>query len=878
MNENTNNLAAMAAQFNIQPEQLMAMLQTMQQASPVQEQPVRTVPDLRPKQQTTPAPVQEQEQAELAQEQPVREQPTNSDMVMDSLDAMIAECSIDLSLIEKFAPLAQGDTSCVTTEDDFKKRELYGTLYYTLFMAEPITDETRENCIYELKKIAQRLGGRALVSLFKTRCDQEQAKKEEMEKEAEEQKKEEKKQAEIIHGKQTRFADLPENCTGNKYIAPEWDSNDSEAWTTVVHGKEIRKATACTQPVLINRQLEPIDGIEDVRRVELMYRDGKKWRTSFEELETLFNANKVLALANKGIAITKKNAPDFCEFMASMYQESIDRDALPVLGTMTKLGWSKDKKIFMPYVTGETDVLFDQKERFASLLGTLKPAGESEVWYKEFKRLRATKYKPLLLLTAAALAAPIVGLTNLDGMVVNIHGASTTGKSYTTAMVMSLFGFSGLGSELFMAAKTTKTGFEIKLDTLNNIPLVIEDTAALSPKDKAAFQEFVMDAANGRGKTRATKALGLQRQRTWRTVTIVTSEGAVDSGYTTGGSRARVIKFLSTEKFPLWDEMAQIAEVMEHNYGFGGRDMILALQELGEPEVKRLIDEFNKKLKKRIKESGKNKQDRQIISAALMMTADYIAEKYLFKDGILLDMDDVIDMLDDANKINQAARVYNDMINKIFINSSHIEGLAKENSDIRDPFWGVYDREELTMSFLPAIWHQLLQDADMDESQFILYLKQKKLLIADAGAQSKKRSEYLGDRPRVYKILVPDSDEAPTRATLAKITACPEATIDDGIVTIPADVLRSAGRASEFGFSDGFTVADFISYTQRHEILVTSNAAYASEWMFRCSCTNQATQKEARKVFSKNEDDVEREEVQPSASTTPQPEQLELLI
>ena len=72
MNENTNNLAAMAAQFNIQPEQLMqlmAMLQTMQQASPVQEQPVRTVPDLRPKQQTTPAPAQEQEQAELAQEQ-----------------------------------------------------------------------------------------------------------------------------------------------------------------------------------------------------------------------------------------------------------------------------------------------------------------------------------------------------------------------------------------------------------------------------------------------------------------------------------------------------------------------------------------------------------------------------------------------------------------------------------------------------------------------------------------------------------------------------------------------------------------------------------------------------------------------------------------
>lgn len=834
LNTNLNPMGVLAAQFNLQPEQLMqlmALMQTMQnQATPAQpvEQPVRTVPVLTPK----------------------------------AANAMAADADhwTSMDLLKKFEPITHGDVSCVTAEADFKSSELYDALYGSVHYTEELSEDMRENCLYELKKAAQSLGGRALASLFKTKCEQARAKREDEKKKIEADKKAAAEQAAVVHGKLTQFTGLPENCTGNKFISPEWSTSATAAWTTESRGSETRAVTACTQPVLINRQLEPIDGIEDVRRVELMYRDGKKWRTSFEELETLFNANKVLALANKGIAITKKNAPEFCEFMASMYQESVDRDALPMLGTMTKLGWSKDKKIFMPYVTGETDVLFDQKEKFGSLLDTLKPAGSREVWYEEFKKLRATKYKPLLLLTAAALAAPILGETNLDGFAFNIHSSTTTGKSYTTAMVMTLWGFTGLGSELFMAAKTTRTGFEIKLDTLNNIPLVIEDTASLGPKAKAEFQEFVMDAANGRGKTRATKALGLQRQRTWRTVTIITSEGAVDSGYTTGGSRARVIKFLSTEKFPLWDEMAQIAEVMEHNYGFGGRDMILALQELGEPEVKRLIDEFNKKLKKRIKESGKNKQDRQIISAALMMTADYIAERYLFKDGILLDIDDVIDMLDDATKINQAARVYESMVEKIYTNRSHVEGLTENLENLRDPYWGVYSKKNHIMGFMPDIWHQLLREADMDEQQFILYLRNQGLLIADSGAQGKMKSEVLGMRARVYKLVLPDTEAEQANATLDRIAACPETTFDENVISIPADVLRDPARATEFGFTDDFTMLDFIEYAQNQKIMTTMHPEREEHWRFRYSgYPLQMTDEEIREEFG---DRMTEEEIQ----------------
>lgn len=841
----------MAQNFNLTQEQmlqLIAMMQTMQnQETP--EQPVNTTAALTP----------------------------------DNVNSMISDEKnwTSLKLVEKFMPITRGDISCVTEESDFKHHELYDALYGSMDYPE-ISDDMRENCIYELKKVAQKTGGRPLVSLFKNKCDQAKIKAAEQRQKIETDKKTAAEQVAIIHGKKTQFTNLPEKSTGNKFISPEWNTDAATVWTTESRGGETRAVTACTQPVLINRRLEPIDGIEDVRRVELLYKDGKVWRTSREELETLFNANKVLSLANKGIAITKKNAPAFCEFMASMYQESLDRDALPTLGTMTKLGWSKDRKIFMPYVTGDMEVLFDQKEKFNTLLETLRPAGDRDKWYKEFKRLRETRYLPFLLLTAAALAAPIIGLTNLDSFVFDLHSSTTTGKSFTTAMVMTLWGFAGLGSEIFISSKMTPNGFEIKLDTLNNIPLVIEDTAALSPKQKAAFQEFVMDAANGRGKTRATKALGLQRQRTWRTVIIITSEGAIDNNYTTGGSRARVLKFLSTEKFPLWDEMGDIAEVMEHNYGYGGRDMILALQELGEPEIKRLIDEFNKKLREKIKKSGKNKQDRQIISAALMMTADYIAEKYLFKDGILLDIDDVIDMLDDANKINQAARVYDEMVGKIFANPSHIEGLAKDIESIRDPFWGVYERDKNIMGFLPDAWHQILRDADMDEAQFLLYLRQQGLLIADTGSnQTKTKSEKLNARPRVYKIVLPKTDAEQANAILSKIAECPEAKFSNGSMTIPANVLRDGKRVKWLGFTDDFNLNGFIEYTQLQKILNTDKPEDAREFTFRYDKTKeqkQLTEQQIKEMFGSESKPEAQQPAQLRNVAQPQAEQMELVI
>lgn len=82
------------------------------------------------------------------------------------------------------------------------------------------------------------------------------------------------------------------------------------------HGDVSRVVVACTQPVVINRILKPLDGDDEERRVEVIYQEGNSWHTIIVNLEVLLNSNKAVGLSSKGIIITRKNAGAFSEFIS----------------------------------------------------------------------------------------------------------------------------------------------------------------------------------------------------------------------------------------------------------------------------------------------------------------------------------------------------------------------------------------------------------------------------------------------------------------------------------------------------------------------------------------------------------------------------------
>lgn len=650
-----------------------------------------------------------------------------------------------------------GDISEVTGEDDFKNDELYQSLY-----AQGISTKLRRTMKYDLKKKAQEIGKRELAKYFQERCE---------EKEAEIRNANELKRMEQANGKssiewdkKTEYTDLPENCTGNKYIGVEWIANNDKVYTLEQHGDVSKVVVACMQPVLINRRLKPLDGIDEDRKVELQYQeDNYCWKTLIVNLEELLNANKAVGLSSRGIIITKKNAVAFSEFMASMYHNSLSRDAIPVLYTVKQLGWADNNKYFMPFVDS-ADIIFDRKDVAKSLLVAFKPVGDKKIWYVEYVKLRKTKNMTLKVFTAAMFASPILALLNMDGFAVDIFGTTTTGKTTTMQMAASIWGDCDTKSDLIVSPKSTPTALELRLGVLNNIPLIFDDTAVLKPEEKVAFQSNLMLMANGKSKDRGQKDLSLQESFNWKTIIVFTSEGRIDKDWTTGGSRGRVITLENEEKPEYFDNLDELMEFFENNYGHAGRDFVEVLQKIGIDKVKKMYNGFHKILRKAAKQHGK--MSRHAANVAFLVTADRIAEKYLFHDGVKISLEEAIALMSDEKEIDQPSRFYNNLIDTVYQNAGKIEGLT-EAKDIKGEYWGIYIEDDefngktvATVSFIPKILNQLAKDADMDVKLFITYLKKNHLLKADKGRnQTKEKSEKLGKRIWVVKIILPDSNE-----------------------------------------------------------------------------------------------------------------------
>ena len=255
---------------------------------------------------------------------------------------------------KKYMGFLGGDISEVTCEEDFKREDLYQSLY-----AQGITRKLRRTLKYDLKKKAQEIGKRDLAKYFQERCDEKAAEL------CNAVKLKSKGQlngkSDIGMDKRTEYTGLPKKCTGNKPIGYEWIATNEKTYTLEQHGDVSRVVVACTQPVVINRILKPLDGDDEERRVEVIYQEGNSWHTIIVNLEVLLNSNKAVGLSSKGIIITRKNAGAFSEFMASMYDNSISKGELKVLYTVKQLGWVNGSDYFMPFVDDGT-IMFDRAE------------------------------------------------------------------------------------------------------------------------------------------------------------------------------------------------------------------------------------------------------------------------------------------------------------------------------------------------------------------------------------------------------------------------------------------------------------------------------------------------------------------------------------
>lgn len=701
-----------------------------------------------------------------------------------------------------------GDISPVTTEEDFYKDELYEA-------ACRVTRETDRHTVrYRLEQKAKQLGGTALCKMFnqsyvakqkeiKKKREEEEKRREEALKERQAAEAEERRRA----GNKTKFTDMPEWCTGNKYVGEEWITNDDEGVYKLEDcGKTVKRTEACGRPVAINRLLEPIDesGWDGIERVEIVFESERGWKRKVVERETLLNKNKAIALTNDGVDITSDRASAFTGYMSSMLKESSIRGAIPSRKSSRKMALYKDKKLILPY--RDSEFYFEKKSSMPNLVNALQAHGENEdmkknrdAWFTEFKKIRAEKNEMFNFLTASSLCAPIIGMIgNIDGFVCNVVGVTECGKSVAEYVTATIWGSYKHADGFVIGAKNTSTAFETYADVLNCLPLTIDDYNKLSDKEKVAFKQVIYEIANGIGKGRATKDMGLRTMASYSLNLIVTSEEPLRER-AGGGATNRLLTYMADSECP-WtpDRATEMMNFFGTNYGHAGVEYIQILNNLGREKVQGMIKVHRDELIEAAK--GQKKTMKQINAMAVLLTADEIAADKLFKDKIKITTEQAVNMLESEDVVQAEAQAYEKIIDKIFSNKQHFQGLV-EYDKLTGDLWGKFVREDkyedyveveeeiktgekdetgkemvktekrqvkpTTAAMFKFKLQELAAEVGVSYEMFIEYLRRKKLLYADEGRDTKKVIIKRTDgkkgqiRQRMVKFRLPQQDNVP---------------------------------------------------------------------------------------------------------------------
>ena len=677
----------------------------------------------------------------------------------------------------------KGDISLVTTEEMFYE----DILYYEACMVPGAT--TRNKVKLLLEKKAKELGGTALVKMFnqsyvakkkeiKEKREEEEKRLAEAFKERQAAEAEEKRRA----GNLTKFSDLPEGCK-NLHIGEGWIADDEGIYMLEDNGKTVKRTEAAKFPFLVDCLYQPYDvGAAGPGKCGIRFKSiHGDWCRKIVEQATLMNAQQVLSLAKDGVIINSHRALPFTDYVTSMIEESVTRHEIPIHKMSSTLGWTSDYKEFLPFT--DEKFVFEKEDDFPELMRNLtKPAGKYEDWLATYKEVRATKVTMFNFATIALFASPIVGMLPdvQNGFICNIYGKTHVGKSICTAMAGTIWGRTGIDGYA-ISMNGTYTGIEVRMNAMKNIPLIIED--ANNTDDPEEIPKFIMTASNGVGRIRATKNLGNRAVLKWNMVILSNSEATLTSyGHKgrqsgNGGIYTRTYEARAEKTFPkAWEKDADRWKVFfASNYGHAGREFIKVLKKVKVEEIQKLKMKFMKEIREKAAAAGRSVE--QAEGLAILMVADYLSEKYIFKDGITFTIEEMLQFTAEQEVVQPAVRFYNKLEDLMLVHSDKFEGTdTKRDEQIMDinsnrtwqgEYWGLYiatDKGERWLCVDGHILDKWLADYGVDRGLFFEYLRENNLINSDKGVTTRKTpSKIKEDRPRLVNIKLPGfyDDEAP---------------------------------------------------------------------------------------------------------------------
>lgn len=515
--------------------------------------------------------------------------------------------------------------------------------------------------------------------------------------------------------KKRRQVSLVENWTNftGKYENMQcgsWVASDSGIYTYNSQNGAL-DVLACYHPILPVERLKNLETGEE--QLKLAHKRNGQWQEIIVPKTMVTSASKIVALSGRGISVTSENARHLVRYLSDV--ENLNDEYIGVQYSSSKLGWIGDG--FLPY---DTEIIFDGDTRFRQIFESIQECGSRERWYDHVRELRASGRMEIKFMLAASFASAL--LYPLGGLpfFVDLWGETEGGKSVTLMLAASVWANPD-ESRYIGDFKTTDVALEARADMLNHLPMMLDDTSKTSARIRDNFEGIVYDLCSGKGKSRSNKELGINRENRWKNVILTNGERPLNSYVNQGGAINRILEVECGDK--VYKNPQKTAELLKRNYGFGGRDFVKVIRELGIDAIREIQQEIATELQ------DDEKMQKQSLSLSVLLTADKIATEYLFKDGCSIGMDDARKVLIDRNELSDNERCYRFIQGKVSMNDQRFD------DDTKCEKWGLL-ADGYAIFYIPA-FDQICKEGGFSKKSFLSWAGKKGLIKTDKGRDTK---------------------------------------------------------------------------------------------------------------------------------------------
>lgn len=501
---------------------------------------------------------------------------------------------------------------------------------------------------------------------------------------------------------QTAFTGQPmELATG------QWRADDFG----VTRGFGNEESVVCPHPIMPVGSLVNVD--TGVEKVKIAYCKGdRRWRTIIVDRKTIASRQKIIDLADVGIAVTSETAPDLVRYLAEV--ETLNYDVLPSELSTSRLGWIPGEG-FAPYVD---ELVFDGEVAFRKMYAAVTPHGSFDKWIDAVKTARqhGTIFRIVL---AASFASTLVDVFDALPFFVHLWGGAGSGKTVGLMLAASVWANPAMG-EYVHSFNSTAVGHEMKAGFLNSLPLILDELQVL--KNKSDTDQLIYQLCEGVGKSRGAKSGGLQHTHTWRNCIITTGEQPIINHNSGTGAALRVVEIDCKDERLFEDPRGTLA-VVRKNYGHAGKLFVSLIQT---PEASEMAHRLQQEFCAQIVDRS-DVEDKQAISASLILTADALIEQFIFHDGIRLTVDDISEYLTTKSESNANERAYYWLLDFIDCNPARFN--PNSAGEYMGECWGYIDSEYAYIN--KTVFDAKMLDAGYNPQAFLSWAKRNRLIRAD---------------------------------------------------------------------------------------------------------------------------------------------------